>query len=78
MKTTLEFADSSGSESIAGQIEGYEGPVPAVGEIVYLDMAAKFRVVQRVSYYLSASPGVLDDFRREVKVSLHCERVHDR
>jgi hypothetical protein len=70
MRIILEFANSSGSESIAGNIEPYDGPLPMIGDVIYLDMERKFRVVERTFYYLASFP---DRFTTEMKVSLHCE-----
>jgi hypothetical protein len=78
MKTLLEFANASGNETVADNIEAYEGPLPATGDTIYLDLGAKYRVVRRVFYYSPESPGTLHNFRREMKVSLHCEKLEER
>ena len=67
MLTELEFLDSTGSEGFAPSIFPYDGPVPVIGDLLYLDFAT-FRVVDRVFYYVQP---VGDRW----KVSLHCERV---
>jgi hypothetical protein len=78
MKTMLEFANASGNETVAGNIEAYDGPLPATGDTIYLDLAAKYRVVRRVFYYSPESPDRLYNFRPEMKVSLYCERLDER
>jgi hypothetical protein len=71
MKTTLEFLNAKGNESIAAQIGAYDGPMPATGDTIYLDMGKKFSVVQRVFYYFSNTTS-------EMKVSLCCEPLNER
>jgi hypothetical protein len=75
MDTLLEFLDGAGSESIAAPVENWDGPVPAIGDIVYLDFAQRFRVVRRLFHLRPSKPGSLTEFIREMKVSLHCERL---
>ena len=77
MTTSLEFLDNIGSESVAAPIEQYDGPVPAVGDMIYLDLTERFRIVRRIFSYLPERPRDLTAFRPEMKVSLHCERLPD-
>ena len=71
MKTILEFLNAQGNEGVAAQIDACDGPLPAIGDTIYLDMDKKFRVVQRVFYYLSNRTS-------EMKVSLWCEELNER
>lgn len=71
MKTILEFLNAKGNESIAAQIGVYDGPLPATGDTIYLDVDKKFSVVQRVFYYLPNTTS-------EMKVSLCCEPLNER
>jgi hypothetical protein len=71
MKTILEFLNAQGTEGIAPQSDAYDGPLPAIGDTIYLDMDKKFRVVQRVFYYLP-------NRKSEMKVSLCCEHLNER
>ena len=69
MITELEFLDGVGSEGIAPNIEAYDGHVPCIGDLVYLDRNgnwAPFRVVDRAFYLMDSRP----DSKR--KISLHC------
>jgi len=69
MITELEFLDGIGSESIAPNIEAYDGHPLGIGDLVYLDRNgswAPFRVVDRVFYFMDSRP----DGRQ--KISLHC------
>jgi len=69
MITELEFLDGVGSEGIARNIEAYDGYVPCIGDLVYLDRNSNgepFRVVDRAFYLMDSSP----DSRR--KISRHC------
>ena len=77
MTTHLEFLNSMGNESIAGDIQKYDGPVPMTGDIVYQD-AESFQVIKRVFYYVAVAAGHEGSFRREMKVSLRCESVRER
>ncbi len=57
MITGLEFLDGVGSESIAPNIEAYDGHVPSVSDRVCLDRNGNwelFRVVDRAFYFFGS------------------------
>jgi hypothetical protein len=67
MAIELEFLDGIGAEGIANNIEAYDGHIPCIGDLVYLETHGErkpFRVVDRAFYF------VLTDAKR--KISLHC------
>jgi hypothetical protein len=73
MNIWLEFLDKTGSEGIAAthlheqRWKQYEGPIPTTGDVVIADFEQRFRVVERVFYFMANDPSV--------KVSLHCEKL---
>jgi hypothetical protein len=75
MTTQLEFLDGVGGEGIAAPIDNYDGPIPAVADTIYLGFSARFRVVRRTFGFDPADAEGLTGFSREMKVSLHCERL---
>jgi hypothetical protein len=66
MITELEFLDGTGSESIASNMEAYEGEAPCIGDLVHLDAQGqwqRFRVVDRVFYLMPSA---------KRKIALYC------
>lgn len=69
MITELEFLNGVGSEGVASNIQAYDGQVPCIGDLVYLERNGNgepFRVVDRVFHLTGPQPDSTQ------KISFHC------